>query len=52
MSLAVKVSNAPVVWKYLNGLVVVYKPAGLTFHNVRSTILHNLYRGKQKQNSK
>ncbi|XP_058824112.1 pseudouridylate synthase TRUB2, mitochondrial [Topomyia yanbarensis] len=43
MSLA-KVQDAPVVWKYLNGLVNVYKPAGLTVQQVRHTIIGNLCR--------
>uniref|UniRef100_A0A336MKI3 CSON013563 protein n=1 Tax=Culicoides sonorensis TaxID=179676 RepID=A0A336MKI3_CULSO len=44
MALSVRVSEATTVWKYLNGLFVIYKPSGLTFHNIRTTILHNLCR--------
>ncbi|XP_063709057.1 pseudouridylate synthase TRUB2, mitochondrial [Culicoides brevitarsis] len=37
-------AEASTLCKFLNGLFVVYKPAGQTFHNVRSKILHNLCR--------
>ncbi|XP_058451893.1 pseudouridylate synthase TRUB2, mitochondrial [Malaya genurostris] len=40
----IKVKEAPVVWKYLNGIVNVYKPAGLTVQQVRHTIIGNLCR--------
>lgn len=41
-----KISNASVVWNYLNGVVNVYKPAGLTVGQVRRSIIGNLCRGK------
>ncbi|XP_055611826.1 pseudouridylate synthase TRUB2, mitochondrial [Uranotaenia lowii] len=40
----VKVKDAPTVWKYLNGVVNIYKPSGLTVHQIRHTIIGNLCR--------
>lgn len=40
----VKIKDAPTVWKYLNGVVNLYKPAGLTVQQVRRTIIGNLCR--------
>nr|XP_029729526.1 mitochondrial mRNA pseudouridine synthase Trub2-like [Aedes albopictus] len=40
----VKIKDAPTVWNYLNGVVNVYKPAGLTVQQVRHTIIGNLCR--------
>lgn len=40
----VKLKDAPTVWKYLNGVINVYKPAGLTVQQVRHTIIGNLCR--------
>ncbi|XP_035897750.1 mitochondrial mRNA pseudouridine synthase Trub2-like [Anopheles stephensi] len=38
------VRDAPTVWNYLNGLVNLYKPAGVTVQQVQNTIIHNLCR--------
>uniref|UniRef100_A0AAG5CQG5 Pseudouridine synthase II N-terminal domain-containing protein n=1 Tax=Anopheles atroparvus TaxID=41427 RepID=A0AAG5CQG5_ANOAO len=38
------VTEAPTVWNYLNGLVNLYKPAGVTIQQVRNTVVHNLCR--------
>ncbi|XP_055548377.1 pseudouridylate synthase TRUB2, mitochondrial [Wyeomyia smithii] len=43
MALA-KVVYAPVAWRYLNGVINVYKPARLTVQQVRHTIIGNLCR--------
>ncbi|XP_001850528.2 mitochondrial mRNA pseudouridine synthase Trub2 [Culex quinquefasciatus] len=40
----VTVKDAATVWKYLNGVINVYKPAGLTVQQVRHTIIGNLCR--------
>ncbi|XP_053697034.1 pseudouridylate synthase TRUB2, mitochondrial [Sabethes cyaneus] len=40
----IKVENAPVVWRFLNGVINVYKPACLTVQQVRQTIIGNLCR--------
>lgn len=45
--LSAEIAEAKVAWKYLNGLINVYKPAGLTFFKVRSAIIHNLTRGSK-----
>lgn len=44
----VTVKDAATVWKYLNGVINVYKPAGLTVQQVRHTIIGNLCRGNIK----
>uniref|UniRef100_A0A182SX58 Pseudouridine synthase II N-terminal domain-containing protein n=1 Tax=Anopheles maculatus TaxID=74869 RepID=A0A182SX58_9DIPT len=38
------VKDAPTVWNYLNGLVNIYKPAGITVQQVQNTIIHNICR--------
>ncbi|XP_058130395.1 pseudouridylate synthase TRUB2, mitochondrial [Anopheles ziemanni] len=38
------VTDAPTVWNYLNGLVNLYKPSGVTVQQVRNAIIHNLCR--------
>lgn len=45
-----KITNASVVWNYLNGVVNVYKPAGLTVGQVRRSIIGNLCRGNNNIN--
>lgn len=40
----VKIKDAPTVWNYLNGVINLYKPAGLTVQQVRHTIIGNLCR--------
>ncbi|XP_055382993.1 pseudouridylate synthase TRUB2, mitochondrial [Condylostylus longicornis] len=37
-----KVYDAPTVFKYLNGVLAVYKPAGKKVIHVRNAILHNI----------
>lgn len=37
-----KVYDAPIAWKYLNGLINVYKPAGKKVLDVRNSLLFNL----------
>lgn len=43
--LAKRISEAPKAWNYLNGVINVYKPAGVSVNQVRSTIKANLCRG-------
>uniref|UniRef100_A0A182QX86 Pseudouridine synthase II N-terminal domain-containing protein n=1 Tax=Anopheles farauti TaxID=69004 RepID=A0A182QX86_9DIPT len=38
------VKDAPTVWSYLNGVVNLFKPAGITVQQVRNTVIHNLCR--------
>ncbi|CAO1410188.1 unnamed protein product [Diamesa serratosioi] len=42
--LAKRISEAPKAWNYLNGVINVYKPAGVSVNQVRSTIRANLCR--------
>ncbi|XP_053681062.1 pseudouridylate synthase TRUB2, mitochondrial [Anopheles nili] len=42
------VKDAPTVWSYLNGMVNLYKPAGVSVQQVRNTIIHNLCRDLNK----
>ncbi|XP_012253904.2 pseudouridylate synthase TRUB2, mitochondrial [Athalia rosae] len=37
-------SDATQVWKLLNGIATIYKPAGVSLHNSRQTILNHLCR--------
>ena len=41
----VKVYDAATVFKYLNGIVNVYKPAGMKMKHVKTALIHNLCRG-------
>lgn len=40
-----KVYDASVVFKHLNGLINIYKPAGMKMKHVKSAILYNICRG-------
>ncbi|XP_050101597.1 pseudouridylate synthase TRUB2, mitochondrial [Anopheles aquasalis] len=44
MALPKLIKDAPTVWNYLNGVVNLYKPAGITAQQVRNTVVHNLCR--------
>lgn len=39
------VSDAPTAWRALNGVVTIYKPAGVTYLNTRDSIIHRLCKG-------
>lgn len=39
------ITEAPRAWSFLNGLITVYKPPGLSTHRVQSTIIANICRG-------
>lgn len=39
------VKDAPTVWNYLNGVVNVFKPAGVSVKQVKKAILGNLSKG-------
>lgn len=39
------VYDAATVWNCLNGVINVYKPAGLKVSQVRSTVIGNICRG-------
>ena len=43
-----KIQDASVVFKHLNGLINVYKPAGMKVKHVKTAILHNISRGNIK----
>lgn len=43
----IRIKDAPVVWNCLNGIINVYKPAGISVKNIKSSILGNLCKGKQ-----
>ncbi|KAL1131409.1 hypothetical protein AAG570_011026 [Ranatra chinensis] len=36
------ISDAPTIWRLLNGVLCVYKPAGVTVNSVRRTLLYKL----------
>ncbi|XP_052868626.1 pseudouridylate synthase TRUB2, mitochondrial [Anopheles cruzii] len=38
------VKDAPTVWNFLHGVINLYKPAGVTTHQVRNTVINNLCR--------
>lgn len=44
--ISTEIAEAKVAWKYINGLVNIYKPPGLSLYRIRTAILHNLSRGK------
>lgn len=46
--ISAKVSEASAVWKHLNGIINVYKPAGVSFYKVRNAIVHNICKGNLK----
>lgn len=39
------ITEAPRAWSFLNGLITIYKPSGLSTHRVQSTIIANICRG-------
>lgn len=39
------ITEAPKAWSYLNGIVALYKPSGLSTSRVQSTIIGNICRG-------
>ena len=39
------VDDARIIYKALNGIVVLYKPPVLHFNNLRETVISNLCRG-------
>ncbi len=43
----IRVKDAPVVWDSLNGIINVFKPAGISVNNIRVSILGNLCKGSQ-----
>lgn len=43
-----KVHEASVVFKHLNGLINIYKPAGVKVKHVKTAILHNICRGNSE----
>lgn len=40
-----RVSDARIAWKALNGVFAIYKPAAVTFPNIRETIIYHLCKG-------
>ncbi|KAF5284070.1 hypothetical protein FQA39_LY17119 [Lamprigera yunnana] len=42
MSLKLLTKEAPTVWKVLDGIICVYKPADVSCHNVLNTIAHKI----------
>lgn len=42
--LSTRVRNAPLIWNNLNGIINVYKPAGVKISHLKNTIKHNLTR--------
>ena len=44
--LSTKIKEAPVVWRQLNGIINVYKQAGVSEKQVRSTIISKLCQGE------
>lgn len=43
-----KVFDAATLFKHLNGILNVYKPAGMKAKQVRNAILSNICKGKDK----
>lgn len=43
--LSTKVFEAPKLWHYLNGIISVYKPAGVSARRTQAAIITNLCRG-------
>lgn len=37
--------EAPKVWRHLNGIINIYKPAGLSMKQVQSSVISNICRG-------
>lgn len=44
--LSKRVSQAPLVWNQLHGLINVFKPAGIKSSRIKYTVVGNLVRGK------
>lgn len=44
-----KVYDAATVFRHLNGILNVYKPAGMKVKHVRNAILSNIAKGKPKK---
>lgn len=44
-----RTANPGLIWNYLNGVVNIYKPAGISVAQVRKTVITNLCRGKKTQ---
>lgn len=44
-SVLVRTKDSSIVWKSLNGIINVYKPAGITVNHVKKSILGNLCKG-------
>lgn len=40
------ISEAPKLWKHLNGIINIYKPAGLTMKQVQNMVVSNICRGE------
>lgn len=43
--ISTKISEAPVVWNYLNGIINIFKPADVSIRNIRPAILGNICKG-------
>lgn len=41
-----KVYDAPTVFRHLNGIMNIYKPAGMKARHVKDAVLHNIVQGK------
>lgn len=42
-----RIFDAPTAWNQLNGIINVYKPAGIRVIDVRNAVLSNLCKGKR-----
>ena len=43
----VLIKDAPTVWNNLNGIINVFKPAGIKVSQVRAAVIANLCRGME-----
>lgn len=41
----IRIKDSPVVWNSLNGIVNVFKPAGISVNNIKASMLGNLCKG-------
>lgn len=46
------ITEAPTFWRHLDGIINIYKPAGVSMKQVQTAIITNLCRGEVLQNIK
>jgi hypothetical protein len=39
------ITEAPKIWSHLNGIINIYKPAGISMHRVQAMVAANICRG-------